>query len=420
MQKRFSISFFLLSLLLLSNSARAQMRVHFINVGQGNATLVEFPCSAVLIDAGGESNGEFNSNDALKDYLDDFFALRPDLDSTFEALYITHPHIDHTRGIRQIVETYKIKNVITNGMENGSGGPQQKFLHRTIMNAEATLNTNDDIGFEAVLLSEISNQGFSNTVIDPIHCGTINPAVTILWGNVNISNGWSKTTMENTNNHSLVIKISYGTSSILFTGDLEEEGIKNLVKKYVNTGLLDADVFEVGHHGSKNGTTKELLQAITPSKAVISMGNYSRETKWTAWDYGHPNQNVIKMLEENISDTRTSKDVHIAKGNKSFKDHTITKAIFATGWDDSFILEADANGNWKYKKLNDVDQLVNINTATIEELNKLPKLGITKSQAIIDYRTAHGRFNTIDDLDNVPGFGPATINFLRPLIKILP
>src|SRR5438552_4155815 len=52
------------------------MRAHFIDVGQGAATLLEFPCAAVLIDTGGEANGEFDSTDSLLDYLDDFFARR--------------------------------------------------------------------------------------------------------------------------------------------------------------------------------------------------------------------------------------------------------------------------------------------------------------------------------------------------------
>jgi len=83
--------------------ANPTMRVHFIDVGQGAATLVEFPCAAVLIDTGGEANGEFDSTDSLLDYLDDFFSRRVDLKETFHALILTHPHIDHTRGVSAIL-----------------------------------------------------------------------------------------------------------------------------------------------------------------------------------------------------------------------------------------------------------------------------------------------------------------------------
>src|SRR5258708_4434000 len=93
------------------------MRAHFIDVGQGAATLIEFPCPAILIDTGGESNGEFDSTPALMDYLDTFFRRRTDLGSTFASIILTHPHIDHTRGVPDVIGKYKILNAVTNGLE---------------------------------------------------------------------------------------------------------------------------------------------------------------------------------------------------------------------------------------------------------------------------------------------------------------
>src|SRR5947208_1830856 len=96
MKKQFLISWMLLLFILVG---KAQMRVHLINVGQGCATLIEFPCAAILIDTGGESDSLFNSSDSLKAYLEDFFDKRTDLNHTLQCVYLTHPHIDHTRGI---------------------------------------------------------------------------------------------------------------------------------------------------------------------------------------------------------------------------------------------------------------------------------------------------------------------------------
>src|SRR5687768_18531582 len=100
---------FILALLSVFN-ASAQMRVHLINVGQGCATLIEFPCAAILIDVGGETNSLYNSTDSLKAYLDNFFERRNDLNYTLQCVYLTHPHLDHTLGMPVILDSpYIIK-----------------------------------------------------------------------------------------------------------------------------------------------------------------------------------------------------------------------------------------------------------------------------------------------------------------------
>ena len=73
------------------------MRAHFINVGQGDATLLEFPCGAVLIDAGGF---DATTSEQLVEYLSLFFERRPDLDNTLDTVFVTHTHIDHNRALR--------------------------------------------------------------------------------------------------------------------------------------------------------------------------------------------------------------------------------------------------------------------------------------------------------------------------------
>ena len=119
MKKKTAFAFLLcLSAFIMTTSG--QMRVHLINVGQGLATLVEFPCAAVLIDAGGESNPLFNSTDALDSYLKEFFSKRADLENTLHCVYLTHPHKDHTFGVPVLLQSYSIKNVVTDGLERGS------------------------------------------------------------------------------------------------------------------------------------------------------------------------------------------------------------------------------------------------------------------------------------------------------------
>ena len=411
---------FIFALLISLSAIRAQMRVHLINVGQGCATLVEFPCAAILIDVGGETNPLFNSSDSLMAYLNDFFDIRTDLNHTFQCIYLTHPHSDHTNthAVSAILQPpFIIKNVVTDGLERGSGRFGQKKLHRAVQDAEDNADANDDIGFEAVTTSEIGSTGFTNPVIDPVNCSGTNPVIKILWGTSAAQpSGWSDGDFDEENNHSLVIKIEYGTSSLLITGDLEDKAQASLLAKYSGSNILDADVYVVGHHGSKNGSSINLLNKITPQIALIGVGDTTRKFLISAWAFGHPNKGILDRLQNVLTKTRTSIQIPAGNGGKKFVPYIISKAIYATAWDNNIVLEADATGHWqKLAKL--VPTLVNINTATLSELLTLPGIGETKAREIINFRTSHGNFTSIEALDNVPGIGPATINLLRPYVK---
>jgi competence protein ComEC len=97
------------------------MRVHVIDVGQGAATLFEFPCAAVLVDTGGEASSTFDSDKALNDYLSNFFVRRADLKRTFAAVFLTHPHIDHSRNLAGVMKRFYVAHLITNGVAGPAG-----------------------------------------------------------------------------------------------------------------------------------------------------------------------------------------------------------------------------------------------------------------------------------------------------------
>jgi len=144
-----------------------------------------------------------------------------------------------------------------------------------------------------------------------------------------------------------VIRIDFGSASFLFTGDLETKPIGTLLEAYDGTSALDVDVYHVGHHGSDNGTTRGLLDAIVrPEIAVISMGSCDVHGTWTGWAYGHPRKATLDLLRGAITRHRPTKLVHVAAAVKDFYSTTMRDAIYGTGWDGNITVTATAEGTY--------------------------------------------------------------------------
>jgi competence protein ComEC len=314
--------------------ATDRIAVHFINVDQGNSTLLEFPCGAILIDAGGRGTAAGNH---LIDYLDAFFARRTDLRG-LDAVFVTHTHIDHNTNLRRVAQRYRIGGYIHNGRLNGSGSPNARWM---VNNATSLPSP---VPVRAVV-DVTGTSGVGGGIVDPLACPRVNPRIRVLSGGLTQNPGWSNSEFENGNNHSLVIRVDYGSASFLFTGDLEEDGIERLVHNFAGTSGLDADVYEVGHHGSHNGTTAALLSAMSPEIAVISMGPSTIQAQWTAFAYGHPRRTVVTLLDGAISRTRAAPvRVMVGDGARNFSAYPLTDAIYATGWDGDIVISSGADG----------------------------------------------------------------------------
>lgn len=332
------------------------MRYHFIDVGQGDATLLEFPCGAVLIDAGGEQNPSFDSDKALITYLDAFFERRPDLGRTLDLFVVTHPHIDHMRSVVSVLERYTVRAVIDDGKTeaehaNDPGPEQQARLHEW-------LAAHPEVAHQDILASQILGQdGLTGPLIDPIgacEASRVDPRITVLWGAVTEE---LESYGHDPNNHSLVLRVDYGRSSALFTGDLELVGISRLFSKYKdNPAIFDVDIYQVGHHGSKNATIHYQMAAMSPKLAVISMGPYDRVHDWTARKYGHPNLVALEHLAHPKTGVTGWREAPIEawvglKGawkderKEVFERRTISKAIYGTGWEGTIVVTAAASGD---------------------------------------------------------------------------
>lgn len=317
------------------------MRVHTIDVGQGNAALIEFSCGVVMIDAGGQDE---SSTAKLIDYMTRFFEERPDLNRTISTIFITHTHKDHNLSLQKVVETFSVKNYVHNGGRDGSGRKAARWMF------EHANDNGRQINFRAITRDEVVRAsratGLTDNVIDPVACSGTDPRLAVLHGPYEEDEAPTETLGEE-NNKSLVIRLDFGKATFLFTGDLEEAAIEEMVEFYEGTKTLDVDVYHVGHHGSHNGTTDSLMTAMTPKIALVSMGPHDFKKAWTAWAYGHPRKTIVELLDKWVdrspSATRT---VQIATGVKKFGSYELSGMIFGTGWDGTVVVAANANGQY--------------------------------------------------------------------------
>lgn len=321
-----------------------EMLAHYIDVGQANATLLEFPCGAVLIDAGAQDKGYA---DTLLVYLDAFFARRTDLSNTISLAVVTHCHKDHNSVLKKIMERYKVLHYVDNGYQTGSGRANQVWAQNHSPVYMWYLNEE--------VVAKGHRKGFTDATIDPLNCAGTDPVITILSSSFEeMPASWSGHDFKNGNNHSIVLKVDFGKSSMLFVGDLEEAGIGAVLREYrqfrnpVHGNPLDADVLLVGHHGSYNATTTELLEAVTPSWAVISCGKWDYGLgggMFNTYSYGHPRIAALDLLSEGIREERDSAvDIKAAVKAKKFTNYIVTQNIYGTAWDGDILLRLNADG----------------------------------------------------------------------------
>jgi len=329
-------------------------KLHVIDIGQGLALMVEFPCGVILYDTGGEENAEYKGVPALTKYLDEFFARRPELEKTIDLLAISHPHIDHTRGIETVIERYNVKNVVDNGSSVPDlGGKPQVALHDWVASKD------DAVPYYAVKRGDIKDLGgLTNGIIDPISScerAKTDPKISALWGGSDLPPELG----HNSNNDSVVLRVDYGESSFLLAGDLEIVGWAKMTKKLGKKNpVFDIDVYVVGHHGSKNATIPYQVDIMRPKVAVISAGPYSRylrtEEEYTAHVFAHPNAKALEpLLDDQLGVSMwRERPIKAWVGLKGrwkeslavWEQRVIRRAVYATSWDGTIVVSGNANG----------------------------------------------------------------------------
>lgn len=220
------------------------MEVHFIDVGQGDSTLITCGDHAMLIDAGDDSKGT-----AIQNYLQKRKIKKLDY------LILTHPDADHIGGAPVIVTKFDIDKVFVSNYEKDTK-TYQKLIQA--LDDKRLKYTTPRVGSKYFL-------------------GTA--TITILAPNDEY---------DNPNDASIVLLVTNGSNKFLFTGDAGENAEKDILDKGIS---ITADVYKVGHHGSKYSTSKDFFKAVKPSYAVISCGEGN--------SYGHPHAETLNTLRAN-------------------------------------------------------------------------------------------------------------------------
>lgn len=229
--------------LTVNAETNGEMAVHFLDVGQGNAILVQSGGQNLLYDGGDQ-----NHADEVVSYLQQQNV------QTIDYMISSHYDEDHLGGLIPCLNTFEVSNVL------GPDYVHTSNLFNTFMNT-ATAN--------AIIVQYPS-------VGDTFDFGT--GSFTVL-----APSGIS----QNSNDNSLVIKLENGSNSFIFTGDAEETSEQDMISTGMN---LDCDVLSIGHHGSASSTTWDFLEATSPSYAVISCGVNNQ--------YNHPSAETMGRLSD--------------------------------------------------------------------------------------------------------------------------
>lgn len=238
----------------------AQLRVTFLDVGAGDAIVVQVPGGqTLLIDGGGTYDGRFDTGrQIVAPFLWQQYVRRLD----FMAL--THMHPDHARGLVSVLRLFPTRQVLTNGSAVTAGYVQELLeagqrwgsVHQTAL-----------AGPRQWQWERLQMQLLAPPAAHEVSAATWQP--------------------RNENDRSLVLRLQYGTVRLLLTGDIEQATERWLLSQ---GGALRADILKVPHHGSKTSTSSAFVAQVQPRVGIISTGAHN--------PFGHPHPQVLNVLAQ--------------------------------------------------------------------------------------------------------------------------
>jgi beta-lactamase superfamily II metal-dependent hydrolase len=228
-----------------------ELKIVFIDVGQGDSILVLLPNTNTFLIDGGDRQ---SSDEVLS-------TLRKLAITEIDAVIATHPHADHIGGLIDVINNLNVSQVIDSGQ-----------MHTT----QTFEDLLDVVDVAQIPLMSV-HEGDSIKLDPRVKLDILNPPASLPKG---VNNE------EEFNDNSVVLKLTYGEFTALFTGDMEDYNERRLLATTVEA--LDVDVLKAGHHGSRTSSGSAFLNAVSPEAVVISAGANNT--------YGHPHPEALDRI----------------------------------------------------------------------------------------------------------------------------
>lgn len=243
-------------LLIFTNSYYCKnVYIDFIDVGQGDCTLIRGRGRDILIDTGGTPFGNYDIGaNVVTPYL-----LKTGI-KNIDGVFISHYHEDHCEGVLSLIERISIDNIFL-GYKNNKSPLYTEILKKAKENKVNInyLNKGDIIKIDNNIKIKVLHPEINNT----------------------------REYMENENNLSMVLLVSINEYKVLFTGDIESEVEKELINNKV---YEDIDIIKAPHHGSNTSSIDKFVEKFNPEYVIIQVGKNK---------YGHPNKEVLSRYSSN-------------------------------------------------------------------------------------------------------------------------
>lgn len=228
-----------------------ELKVYFLDVGQGDAIFIELPDSRqILIDGGPDDRVLERINSVMQFW-----------DRSIDMVIATHGESDHIGGLGAVLGYYDVSTIIWNGIESET---------KTFMEWKEAVDREG----ATVLVGEY---GMRFKLSDSVFFEILHPKV--------LSEMELASASASQNNFSLVIRLAYDEDTFLFTGDIERQAEYRIIEQ---NPRIDSDVLKVAHHGSKTSSSELFLEKVNPKIAVISSGINNT--------YGHPHKAILQRL----------------------------------------------------------------------------------------------------------------------------